>query len=144
MKFYISVKCPVNLGVRNGRLSACPDSPNCVSSQTVQQADSKHFIIPLEFKGDPHSEMQRLKSLINSMKGVTIISSNDHYFHAECKTPFMGFIDDIEFYWSKNEKLCHVRSASRIGYSDLGVNRRRVDKIRKAFNQQALDNTPHG
>lgn len=78
--------------------------------------------------------MQRLKSLITSMNGITIITSSDDYLHAECKTPIIGFIDDLEFYWSESEKICHVRSASRIGYHDLGVNRRRVEKIRHTFN----------
>ena len=78
--------------------------------------------------------MQLLKSLITSMNGMTIITSSDDYLHAECKTPIIGFIDDLEFYWSESEKICHVRSASRVGYHDLGVNRRRVEKIRHTFN----------
>jgi len=127
-----SGKRPDNLGVKNRQLALCPGSPNCVSSQNDSE---KHSIEPFHFNGDPVEEMDRLKKLLSNMKGVTIIMSRDDYIYAECKTPIMGFVDDLEFYWESESKVCHVRSASRLGYRDFGVNRARVEEIRKSFNQ---------
>jgi uncharacterized protein (DUF1499 family) len=67
------------------------------------------------------------------MKGVTIITSEDGYIYAECKTPLMGFVDDLEFYFDPDNKVFHVRSASRLGYRDFDVNRNRVEEIRSLF-----------
>ncbi|MGR3179001.1 MAG: DUF1499 domain-containing protein [Candidatus Anammoxibacter sp.] len=121
---------PGNLGVKNGKLAPCPLSPNCVSSQAD---NSKYYIVPLTFNADPVQEMERLKNVLVSLKGVTIVDCSKHYLHAECRTPLMGFVDDLEFYWDADEQICHVRSASRTGYSDFGKNRRKVEEIRAIF-----------
>ena len=78
----------------------------------------------------------RLKLTIESIKNTTIIKETENYFRIECKSAMMGFVDDMEFYFPE-EKVIHLRSASRIGYSDFGVNRKRVEKIRKLFNTEA-------
>jgi uncharacterized protein (DUF1499 family) len=116
-----------NLGVKKGQLAPCPSSPNCVSSQAE---DEKHRIEPLPLKLSVQETMKDLKQIVNSMKRARIIKTTDNYIHAECKT-FLGFTDDLEFYVDEKDKVIHVRSASRVGYSDLGVNHRRVEKIRK-------------
>ena len=119
-----------NLGIKDGKLAPCSLRPNCVSSQ----ADSnKHYIVPFMFNSDPVKEMERLKNVLVSLKGVTIVDCSEHYLHAECRTPLMGFVDDLEFYWDADKQVCHVRSASRVGYSDFGKNRRRVEEIRSIF-----------
>lgn len=127
-----SGKRPNNLGVKDGQLAPCPNRPNCVSSQSVSE---RHAIEPVIFTSDPEKEMIRLKNFLSEMKGVTIITAEDNYIYAECKTPLMGFVDDLEFYWDSESKVCHVRSASRLGYRDFGVNRDRIEKIRVLFNQ---------
>jgi uncharacterized protein (DUF1499 family) len=119
---------PTNLGVRDGNLVDCPSSPNCVSSQAH---DAGHAIEPLPLSGDPVGAMQRLKNVIQSMARTQVVESKTNYLYAEFTTPLMGFVDDVEFYC--DGKVIHVRSASRLGYSDLGVNRRRVDAIRAAL-----------
>lgn len=119
---------PNDLGIKSGRLANCPNRHNCVSSQTE---DRDHFIAPLNFGSNPAYAMERLKILVGGVDGATIINCNNYYIYAECKTSILGFIDDLEFYWSPIDKVCHVRSASRVGYSDLGKNRKRIEKIRQ-------------
>ncbi len=128
-----SGKRPDNLGVKNGRLASVPKSPNCVSSQSNSE---KSGIEPIQFNGDPVQEMTRLKDILSSMKGVTIINSKEDYLYVECKTPLMGFVDDLEFYFDADSNVFHVRSASRLGYLDFDVNRKRVEEIRTLFGQQ--------
>ncbi|MGR3221183.1 MAG: DUF1499 domain-containing protein [Candidatus Anammoxibacter sp.] len=127
-----------NSGVKDGKLAPCPGSPNCVSSRS---SSDKHYIVPFMFNSDPVKEMERLKSILASLKGVTIVDSSAHYLHAECRTPLMGFVDDLEFYWDEEKQVCQVRSASRTGYSDFGKNRSRVDEIRDIFERLSSDNS---
>ncbi len=121
-------KRPTNLGVSNGKLAACPNKPNCVSSQA---ADKAHHVPPLRINGDAATAMQKLKSVVAGMPRATIIESRAVYLYAECSTKLMGFVDDVEF-WCDG-KVIHARSASRLGYSDWGVNYKRVEAIRAAL-----------
>ena len=120
---------PLNLGVNGGKLTECPSSPNCVSSQA---ADEDHQIAPLRYEGAKADALARLKAVVTSYGRTTIIEERDDYLRAEFKSAIMGFVDDVEFYFP-DEHVIHVRSASRLGYSDLGVNRKRVEKLRKLF-----------
>lgn len=120
---------PVNLGVHGGRLTDCPSSPNCVSSQT---ADEDHRIAPFQYTGSKEDAFSRLKTVVASYERATVIEEGDDYLRAEFASAIMGFVDDVEFYFP-DETVIHVRSASRLGYSDLGVNRKRVEKLRKLF-----------
>lgn len=124
---------PSNLGVRDGMLAPCPDRPNCVSSQS---ADKAHAIAPLTFKSTTSNAIADLKRIVGSMKGASIIQESLTYLHVEFESALFRFVDDVEFCLDNAAKLIHIRSASRIGYSDLGVNRRRVEKIRKAWEQR--------
>ncbi|MGH8454105.1 MAG: DUF1499 domain-containing protein [Nevskiales bacterium] len=124
----LSGKRPTNLGVTNGKLAPCPSKPNCVSSQAPDKA---HAIAPLAFKGDAAAAMQKLKKLLESMPRTQIVDSRADYLYAECSTAMMGFVDDVEFYC--DGKVIHARSASRLGYSDWSVNRKRIEAIRAAF-----------
>jgi uncharacterized protein (DUF1499 family) len=125
-----SGKRPAGLGVRNGLLSACPDKPNCVNSQA---ADPRHHIAPLAFSGKASEAMARLKTAVESLPRTKIISESPAYLHAESKSAVFGFIDDVEFYLDEPAQLIHVRSASRLGYSDFGVNRKRIETVRSRF-----------
>ncbi|MBD2297415.1 DUF1499 domain-containing protein [Nostoc sp. FACHB-190] len=126
-------KRPNNLGVNNGRLAACPNSPNCVSSQST---DAIHQIAPLTFNTSPEEAIANLKSIIQSLPRTTIITETPDYLYAEFKSALMGFVDDVEFYLDREANIFHVRSASRLGQSDLGVNRKRIETIRAGL--QAL------
>ena len=121
---------PVNLGVVNGRLADCPSSPNCVSTQAN---DAEHRMEPIRFARSPDEAMQRMIDLAAKMPRTNILTVEDTYLHVECRSTFFRFVDDVEFLIDPKEQLIHFRSASRVGYSDLGVNRRRMEQIRKAF-----------
>jgi uncharacterized protein (DUF1499 family) len=125
-------KRPNNLGVSNGKLAACPNSPNCVSSQSL---DALHKIEPLTYNSTPAQAMAKLKQVIQSLPKTQIITEREDYLYAEFTSALMGYVDDVEFYLDRNANNIHVRSASRLGQSDLGVNRKRVETIRTKFNQ---------
>ena len=119
---------PANLGAKDGRLAACPASPNCVSSQAT---DERHQIAPLAFTGDPDTAFVRLKQILTRRKDTTIIEERSEYLRVEMRTTF--FVDDGEFLLDRERQVIQVRSASRLGYSDLGKNRSRVEEIREQF-----------
>ncbi len=98
-----------------GAMAACPESPNCVSSQA---ADEDHAVAPFRYQEEKMAAFKRLEKIVESFERSTIIAESDDYLHIECKSAIMGFVDDVEFYFPE-EKVIHVRSASRLGYSDL-------------------------
>lgn len=120
--FNFSGKRPDNLGVNNGKLAPCPNTPNCVNSQS---GDEQAKIDPL-----PAVPISQLKAVVESMERTKIITETDDYLYAEFASKLMGFVDDVEFYLDREADVIHVRSASRLGQSDLGVNRVRVQAIR--------------
>lgn len=122
-----SGKRPNNLGVRDGKLVPCPNTPNCVSSQS---SDTEHSIQALTYNSTPKEAMADLKTVIQGMKKTKIITENKNYLYVEFTSAIMGFVDDVEFYVDEAAKVIHVRSASRLGQSDLGVNRKRIETIR--------------
>ena len=121
---------PANLGAKDGRLASCPASPNCVSSQAV---DERHRIAPLAFSGDPDAAFARLKQVLIRRKDSTVIEEQTGYLRVELRTTF--FVDDSEFLLDRERQVIQVRSASRLGYSDLGKNRSRMEEIREQFAQ---------
>ena len=112
---------PSDLGVKDGKLAACPGTPNCVNSQSD---DAQSKIEPL-----PAKSMAEIKKVLESMERTTIVEETDNYLYAEFKSKLMGYVDDVEFYLD-DANAVQVRSASRLGKSDLGVNRKRVEEIR--------------
>lgn len=116
----------------DGRLADCPDSPNCVSSKAT---DEKHAIQPFTYEGDKAKAYEALLTILASQKRTVIVEQTDDYLHLECKSMLFRFVDDVEFYFPKDEYVIHVRSASRTGYSDLGVNRKRMEQLRKQFTE---------
>ena len=131
---FILTACSTNqtseMNATNDRLSPCPTSPNCVSSLSE---DKSHYVEPLKYDGTPEEAREQLISVINSMKRSEIITAEMNYIHATFKSALFGFVDDVEFSFDDQRKIINVRSASRTGYSDLGVNRKRVEEIRKRF-----------
>ncbi|WP_392530305.1 DUF1499 domain-containing protein [Nostoc sp. C117] len=121
-------KRPNNLGVNDGKLAPCPNSPNCVCSQST---DAVHKITPLSFRSTPDQAIANLKKIIQSLPRTKIITENQDYLYAEFKSALLGFVDDVEFYLDRNANVIQVRSASRLGQSDLGVNRQRIETIRE-------------
>lgn len=121
---------PNNLGASNSRLAACPDSPNCVSSQSTQPASR---VEPLPFSGSPEAALARLRSLLHPLPRVHLAREEGDYLHYEFRTRICRFVDDVEFLLDRSSGVIHVRSASRLGYSDLGANRQRVESIRSLW-----------
>ena len=116
------------------RLSPCPDSPNCVSSQSTNPA---RFIEALSYTGNLTDARQKLIELLEDSKRTRLISVETDYIHAEFRSLIFNFVDDVEFYFSSEDRIIHVRSASRTGYYDFGVNRRRVERLRGIFENSA-------
>ena len=128
--FHFAGDRPTNIGVVENHLQTCPDSPNCVSSQSL---DEEHHVEPIELKGNSRRAMQALKHAIDDSERAEVVKSEDNYLYAEFTSKLMGFVDDVEFYINEDERTIEVRSASRMGESDLGVNRKRVEAIRQKF-----------
>lgn len=125
---------PKTLGMREGRLAACPDSPNCVSTQ----ADREHQrmdSIPLTI--DAADALAVLKRVVLSMPRSQIITADEYYVHAEFTSALFRFVDDVEFFIDPEQRVIHFRSASRAGHSDLGVNRKRMQSLADAFQRES-------
>ncbi|MEA5576118.1 DUF1499 domain-containing protein [Anabaena sp. UHCC 0451] len=118
------------LGIESGYLSPCPNSDNCVVSQN---ADAKHAIEPITYHLDRDTVRETLLKVLTVVPRTEVIEQTDNYIHALSKSRIFKFIDDVEFYLPTDESVIHIRSASRVGESDLGVNRRRMEQIRLAL-----------
>ena len=112
------------------RLSACPKSPNCVSSLSENKS---HQVEPLTYNTNLEEAREKLISVIDSMKRSEIVTVDNNYLHATFKSSLFGFVDDVEFSFDDARKIIDVRSASRMGYYDFRANRRRVEEIRRRF-----------
>jgi uncharacterized protein (DUF1499 family) len=121
---------PDALGVHAGQLLPCPDSPNCVSTHA---ASTSERMPPLRFTDSPAAAQQRILAAIRRMPRTTVVTDEPGYVAAEFRTPVFGFIDDVEFLIHGEAGVIHFRSASRLGYSDLGVNRRRMTRFRELY-----------
>ena len=119
---------PDNLGAQDGLLVPCPRSPNCVSSQAT---DERHRIAPLTFADEPDAAWARLRTVLIGRADATLIEEQPGYLRLELRTTL--FVDDAEFLLDPANRVIHVRSASRLGYSDLGKNRSRMEEIRRQF-----------
>ncbi|HWR73194.1 MAG TPA: DUF1499 domain-containing protein [Nitrospirota bacterium] len=123
---------PPGLGVKDGHLAPCPSSPNCVSSQAP---DDGHRVAPLTYTGPVGDAMKKLTGIVRSLPRTAIITDTGTYLHVEFTSFLFRFIDDTEFLADDAAKVIHVRSASRLGYSDLGVNRKRIELIRRRWQE---------
>lgn len=113
-----------SLGLVDGRLAACPAKPNCISSHAPED-DETHYIEPVRVVESPLSDIRQLAV----DWGWKVVKEDDIYLHLTVQSKLFGFVDDVEFFHSAGEGLLHFRSASRVGYSDLGANRKRLEKL---------------
>ncbi len=126
---------PTNLGLTDtNELRLCPNKPNCVCSLDQRP---RHQVEPFPLTGPPQEDWKRLGEVIASQPRAQIITQDERYLHAEFTTPVFRFVDDVEFLLDEAGGQIHVRSASRVGYSDFGVNRSRIKQIRQAFLETA-------
>ena len=130
--FKLSGKRPTTLGSNNGKLASVVNKPNNVSSQ-ADVNDRAHYVAPLKFTGDAAVAFQKLLKLVQSQPRAIVVTQDGQYLHAEFSSPLMGFVDDVEFVLAPEQTLIHVRSGARLGYSDFGVNRKRVESLRAQF-----------
>ena len=124
-----SWKRPDYLGAKDGRLARPQSTPNCVSSQ-ADPSDAEHYIAPIAFKGDAAGAISAVRKAVEGMDDATIIRQDGGYLYAEFRTRLMRFVDDVEFLHDEKAGVIHVRSASRLGRRDFGVNRARVESLR--------------
>jgi uncharacterized protein (DUF1499 family) len=117
----LSWKRPDNLGVHDGRLAPCKRSPNCVSSQ-AEPSDLEHYVPPIR------GSMAAARDAVRAMPRTTIVEERDNYLYAEFRTRLLGYVDDVELFF--DGRVIHVRSCSRLGRRDFGVNRKRVEELR--------------
>ncbi len=127
-------KAPVDLGVREGRLKAPSTRPNSVSSQAALWPEHPQLayasIAPLAVAGDAAATMARVRSVVESTPGARVVQADGGYLRAEFSTPLMRYTDDVEFWFDSAAGVVQVRSASRLGESDMGANRTRVEVLR--------------
>ena len=114
-------------GVIDGQLKPCPSSPNCVSTQAE---DEQHRIQPYRYRRDRVLAMDALKQAVGSMQGAQLVEERDRYLRFEFTSRWFRFVDDVELFFDDQTHTVQFRSASRTGYSDLGVNRKRMEEIR--------------
>ena len=117
------------------KLSPCPDSPNCVSSQST---DESHFIEPLHYSGSLADARQKLIDILKSIKRVRLAKVETDYIHAEFRSVVFRFVDDVKFWFPPDKPIIHVTSASRTGYYDFGANRRRVERLRVTLEKNEI------
>lgn len=128
-----STKAPDTLGLHGGRLSPCPATANCVSSQAH---DAQHRIAPIAARGNPDVVMVDLANAIESMFGGKVVAMDGPYLRAEFTSRVLRLVDDLECFYDQDRGVIEVRSASRIGRMDFEANRDRVEELRKIFTEK--------
>ena len=128
-------KKPDTIGVTGNRLTPCPAKPNCVSSDATDEA---HKIASFQLKGNVRSNWPLVIESVKAGPRVKIVTSTETYLHAEYTSLLFRFVDDLELLMNSGTGVISVRSASRLGYSDLGANRKRVEGLRKVLQQKCL------
>lgn len=128
---------PPDLGVRDGRLKAPSATANSVTSQAALYPDHPQRgyaeIAPLPVRGDGPATMARIRAIVQGMDGARVVTSEPGYLYAQFSTPWMKFVDDVEFWYDPANDVIQLRSASRLGRGDWGVNRRRMEAVRAAL-----------
>jgi uncharacterized protein (DUF1499 family) len=125
---------PDNLGIKESKLAACPSTPNCVSSDAADE----HAVAPFALAQPAGDAWRAARSAVAALPRTTIIALTDDYLRAECRSLVFGFVDDLELHLRPAENAIAVRSASRLGRSDLGVNRRRVERLRRSLQENGV------
>ena len=115
------------------KLDPCPSSPNCVSTQAQ---DAGHAIPPIRYRKSRVEAKEALKEVIRSLPRMKLVEEDEAYLHYEATSLLLRFVDDVEFLFDDETKTIHFRSASRTGYGDLGVNRKRMEQVRALVEQR--------
>ena len=126
---------PRHIGLVDERLKSCPSSPNCVCSDDTATG---HTIEPLRLSVDPAEAWSAAVKAVRTAARTRIVTDSGNYLHAEYASGFFGFVDDLELHLRPAEQIIAVRSASRLGYSDFGVNRRRIEILRATLRRQKI------
>ena len=128
---------PNDLGVRDGKLKPPSNTDNSVTSQAALYPNHPQRrysdIAPLPLRGDGPATIAKIKQLVGAMDGAKIVKSDPDYLYAQYTTRLMKFADDVEFWYDPAARVIQVRSASRVGKGDMGVNRKRIDAVRAAL-----------
>jgi uncharacterized protein (DUF1499 family) len=124
-----SGKRPENLGVQDGRLASCGRRLNCVSSQ-ADRGDAQRYVAPIQVTGAAAEAIAAARRAVESMQRARVVRAEGNYLHAEFRSRLMGYVDDLELTYDAQAGVLHVRSASRLGRRDYGVNRARVAALR--------------
>ncbi len=119
-------------GPEGGRIAGCPGTPNCISSESPDEA---RRIAPLLVDSAYEGAFDCLRAIVSGMDRVTVLAADQEHISAEFRT-FLGFVDDVEFQLDRESGAIQMRSGSRVGYWDFGVNRRRLEGIRRKFDQE--------
>lgn len=127
--FWKNLIIPKSIGIYKSDLQACPNSPNCVSSQSK---DAKHYIPPLPYTSE--NSLHRIKTYLQGHYNADVVEETSTYLHIVITSKIFRFKDDLEFLVDQKNRVVQVRSASRIGYSDLNVNRKRIEKMQRELN----------
>ncbi len=129
---------PTSLGTTDGKLTTCPSSPNCVSSD-ADGADAEHSIAPLTLADvNVAAAWKAARDTVAGTARTVIVTEEEGYLHAESTSALMGYVDDLELDLRASDGIIAVRSASRVGHSDLGANRKRVEALREALAEQGV------
>jgi uncharacterized protein (DUF1499 family) len=128
-----------HVGLVDGRLSPCPKTPNCVCSESRA---SPSYIAPFEFAGTADSAWNRARRAIQTAGG-TVNKDDRSYLWASFTTKWLHFVDDVELRLDADYHVIHVRSASRVGRSDFGANRKRVERLRMMLRGTSSDHADH-
>lgn len=121
---------PDDLGITNGRFAPCPDSPNCVSTQS---AGGYPQMQPIPYNGDTAAARAAILEIVESMPRSRVITADDAYLHIEFRSRIFRFVDDVEFFFDEPNQEIHFRAAARMGSSDMNVNPQRMESIRDEF-----------
>lgn len=127
-----NMKIPSSLGAIDGKLASLPSTPNAVSSQTN---DKERYVAPLPYKVDGKTTKAQLIKLLSGFEDTTIVSQTDTYIHAVHISKILRCRDDLEFLMVASENVVHFRSASRVGYSDMGINKQRYNQLIQRYNE---------
>ena len=134
---FLQGTAPTDLGVRDGKLKPPSSTENSVSSQAALYPDHPERIYadiaPLALKGDGPATLARIKAIVEGMDGAKVVKSEPGYLYAQFTTKLMKYVDDVEFWFDPAANAIQVRSASRVGRGDMGVNRKRIEAVRAAL-----------
>jgi uncharacterized protein (DUF1499 family) len=135
--FFIFVNgCSGTKPLSIGQFSKCPDKPNCISSKS---SHSQHIIPPLKYQGTKLDAKKNILKILKTMPRAKLSANTNKFIHIEFTSKIFRFVDDVEFYFDE-PGVIHFRSASRVGYSDMGVNKNRMEEIERLFIQASKSN----